>query len=118
MQNLAIDSSTEASGRLGRGLAIGLEVLGRSGLLVAQVLEQNVREFVAGAAAQRLQDRLVFPHGLAPALALAGEIGGIAHAADASGEVRVSRLQRLVARGLDDLLMDQLIDAEILVHVP
>src|ERR1700689_2646497 len=86
-----------------------LEVLDRRGPLVAQVLEQDVREFVAGAAAQRFQDRLVLAHGLAPALALAGEIGGIAHPANAPRNVRVSVFKRLIARGLDDLLMDRLI---------
>src|SRR6202161_4738777 len=89
-----------------------LEVLDRRGPLVAQVLEQDVRKFAAGAAAQRFQDRLVLPPGLAPALALAGEIGGIADAADTPRNVRVSRLQRLVAGGLDDLLMDRLIGEE------
>src|SRR6185437_10522788 len=79
--------------------------------------EQDVGEFAARAAAQRLQDRLVLAHGLAPALALAGEIGGVADAADASGEAGEGRKQGGVARSLDDLLMNELVDAEIAMHV-
>src|ERR1700722_13447089 len=104
--------SRQASRRLGCYLVGGFEVLDGSLPLVAQVLEQDVRELAAGAAAQRLQDRLMLAHRLTPALALAGEIGGIAHAADSPRKVGVGRFQRFVARGLDDLLMDQLIDVE------
>src|SRR6266478_3186858 len=59
----------------------------------------------------------MFAHGFAPSLALAGKIGGVANPANAPGEVGVSALQRRVPRSLDDLLVDQLIDAEIAVHV-
>ncbi len=46
------------------------------GSLVAQVLEKDVAQLASGAAAQRVQDRFVLAHGLAPALPLAREIGG------------------------------------------
>src|SRR5258707_293689 len=81
------------------------------------MLEQNVAEFRAGAAAQRLQDGFMLTHRLAPAVALAGKIGGIAHPAYPSGEVGVSAKQRRVARRFQDLVVDQLVDAEIAVHV-
>src|SRR5262249_43070137 len=104
------------SGALSGWLGL-LQVLDRGGALVAQMGEQDVGELAASAAPQRFQDRLMLAHGLAPALPLAGEIGGIADAADASGETGVSRKQDGVARGLDDLLVDELVDAEIAVHV-
>ena len=67
------------------------QMLDRRRALVAQMREQDVGQFAAGAPAQRLQDRLVLAHGLAPALALAGEIGGVADAADAPGKARIGR---------------------------
>src|SRR5450631_4610843 len=67
--------------------------------------------------ARRVQDHLVFAHRFTPALALAGEIGGVAHPTDSSGETSVSVAQRRVARGLDDLLVNQLVDAKVAVHV-
>ena len=48
---------------------------------------------------------------------LAGEIGGIADAADPAGKTGVGRAQGLVARGRDDALVDALVDLEIAVHV-
>src|SRR5579863_7778223 len=83
-----LDPEQRLSGRLRGRRRARVEVLDRRGALVAQMLEQDVRQLIAGAAAQRLQDRLVLAHGLAPALALAGEIGGVAHAANPAGEVR------------------------------
>ena len=72
---------------------------------------------LAGAAAQRIQDRFVLAHGLAPALPLAREIGGIADAADPAGKTGVGRAQGLVARGGNDALVDALVDLKIAVHV-
>src|SRR2546423_4074411 len=63
------------------------------GSLVAQVLEQDVAELACGAAAQRIQDRFVLAHRLAPALPLAREIGGIADAAGPARKTGISRRQ-------------------------
>src|SRR6266446_5624829 len=90
-----------ASGRLGRCDTIRLQMFDGGGPLVAQVQEQDVAEFAAGAATQRLQDGLVLTHGFSPALALAGKIGGVADPADPSGKVGVGALERRVARGFD-----------------
>src|SRR6266852_8014492 len=92
-------------------------MLDRGGSLVAQMLEQDVAELAACPPPQRLEDHLMFAHRLAPALALAGEIGGIADAAYPAGEIRIGRQQCSVAGRLDDFLMDELVDLEIAVHV-
>src|ERR1700758_204488 len=88
---LYFECKNHASGRLGRA-----QMLDGGGPLVAQMSEQDVAELASGAAAQRLQDGLVLAHRFAPALALAGKIGGITHAANAAGEIGVSGLQRVV----------------------
>src|SRR5262245_24269430 len=93
------------------------QMLDSGGSLVAQMLEQDVGEFAAGAAAERIQDRLVLAHGLAPALPLAGEIGGVADTADPPGETGIGGAQGLITCGRDDALMDALVDREIAVHV-
>ena len=108
-------SNFQASSECGR--LARLQMLDRGGPLVAQMDEQDVAEFAAGAAAQRIQDGLVLAHGFAPSLPLAGEIGGVAHPPDPSGEIGVGAEQRRVARGFDDLLVDQLVDPKIAVHV-
>src|SRR6185437_4149566 len=115
-QRFIVRSNLKSGRFSSRGLDL-LQMLHRRRALVAQVGEQDVGELAAGATAQRFQDRLVLAHGLAPALALAGEIGGVADAADTSGEAGIGREQGGVARGLDDLLVDELVDAEIAVHV-
>src|SRR5438132_12402709 len=102
-----------SSGPLGHGRPGRAQMFDRSPPLVAQVVEQDVAEFAAGAATQRLQDGLVLAHGLTPSLALAGKIGGVANTPDPSCEVGVGALEHCVARGLDDLLVVQLVDAEI-----
>src|SRR6266481_9266218 len=94
-----------------------LQMFDGSSPLVAQMYKQNVAEFATSTATQCVQDGLVFAHGFPPPLALAGKIGGVADATNAAGEVGVSASQRCVARGFDDLVMDQLIDAEIAMHV-
>ena len=83
----------------------------RGRALVAQVLEQDIAQLAGGAAAKGVQDRLVLAHRFAPAIALASEIGGVAHPADPSCEVGVGAAQRCIAGGFDDLLMDQLVVA-------
>ena len=50
----------------------------RRALLIAQVLEQDVAELGAGAAAQRVENRLMFAHRLGPAVAFGIQIGGVA----------------------------------------
>src|ERR1700730_1362722 len=105
------------SSRFGRCRDTLVQVLNCGGPLVAQMLEQDVAEFAAGSATQRLQDGLVFAHRLTPALPLAGKIGGVANPANPPGEIGISALERRVARGFDDLLVDQLVDAKITVHV-
>src|SRR5450432_1074111 len=107
----------QVSGRLGRRRGAFPQMLDRGSPLVAQMLEQDVTELVAGATTQRLQDGFMFTHRFAPAVALAGKIGGVANPANPSREVGIGALQRRVARSLDDLLVDQLVDAEIAVHV-
>ena len=97
-------------GQIARFEVAGLEMFDGGDPLVAQMREQDVAEFAAGAAAQRLQDGLVFAHRFPPTLALAGKIGGVAHPPDSPGEVRVGALECRVARGFDDLLVDQLVD--------
>src|SRR5262245_37252796 len=92
-------------------------MLDSGGSLVAQMLEQDVGKLAAGAAAQRIQDRLVLAHGLTPALPLAGEIGGVADAADPACKAGIGSAQGLVARSRDDALVDALVDGEIAVHV-
>src|SRR6202012_3986286 len=64
------------SSRLRYGRRVHLQVLDGGGPLVAQMNEQDVAEFAAGAAAQRFQDGLMLAHRFAPSLALAGEVGG------------------------------------------
>src|SRR6202166_1109615 len=88
------------SGWLGRGRRAFVQVFDGRGPLVAQVPEQDIAELAAGTAAQRVQDGLVLAHRLAPALPLAGEIGGVADPADPSREAGVSAPERRVARGL------------------
>lgn len=85
--------------------------------LVAQMHEQDVAELTAGAPPQRVQNGFVFAHRFSPPLSLARKIGRVANPANPSGEVGVSAPQRRVARGFDDLQMDQLIDVEIAVHI-
>src|SRR5580692_11146256 len=109
MQNIALDPPPKRSGRFGSRHAARLQMLDRSGSLVAQVPEQDVAEFASRAATQRVQDRLVFAHRFTPALALAGEIGGIAYPANPPRKVCVRALERRIARGFDDLLVDQLV---------
>src|SRR4029453_18327319 len=94
----------------------GGQMLDSGGALVAQMLEQDVGELAAGAAAQRIQDRLMLAHGLAPALPLAGEIGGVADAADPAGKAGIGGAQGLVARSRNDALVDALVDLEIAMH--
>ena len=65
--------------------------------LLAQMSEQNIAEFVAGAAAQGVQDGLVLAHSLAPALTLAGEVGGVTDPANPTGKTAVGRQQRRIA---------------------
>ena len=81
-------SNRSRDGAPGRG-----QMFNGGGSLVAQVLEQDVAQLASGAAAQRIQDRFVLAHGLAPALPLAREIGGIADAADPAGKTGVGRVQ-------------------------
>ncbi len=79
--------------------------------------EQDVGKFAAGAAAQRFQDGLVLAHGFAPSARVCGR-NWRNSGCDGSGRRSWRRSPAArVARGLDDLLMDQLIDAEIAVHV-
>src|ERR1700722_1627638 len=126
MQNYSPMLSVWISPRISSGLGsrqvasfhvAGLEMLDCVVSLVAQMREQDVAELAAGAAAQRIQNGFVLAHRFAPALALAGEIGGGAHPPDPSGEVRIGAGQRRIAGGFDDLLVDQLVDEEIVVHV-
>src|SRR5258705_9760390 len=79
------------------------------GSLVAQMLEQDVAQLASGAAAQRIQDRFVFAHGLTPALPLAREIGGIADAADTAGKTGLCPAQGLVPPGGNDVPADALV---------
>src|SRR5258707_8859276 len=88
--------------RRGGGL---MEVSNRGEPLVAQVAKQDVAQFGPRAPAQRLQDGLMFTHRFAPALPLAGKIGGIANSTNSAGEIGVGLTQRDVARRVDDLLM-------------
>ena len=92
-------------------------MLDRGGALVAQMVEQDVRELAARPPPQRVEDHFMLAHRFAPALALAGKIGGIADAPDPAGEIGVSRQQGSVARGLDNFVMDGLVDPEVAVHV-
>src|SRR6266850_7116772 len=87
-------ASKGASGWLGCGDTIRFQMFDGGGPLVAQVQEQEVAEFAAGAATQRLQDGLVLTHGFSPALALAGKIGGVADPADPARKIGVSAQQR------------------------
>src|SRR5882757_8427039 len=89
----------------------------RGSSLVAQMLEEDVAEFAACSSPQRLEDHFVLAHRLAPALALAGKISGIADAAYPAGEIGVSRQQCSVAGRFDNFLMDELVDLEVAVHV-
>src|SRR5258708_8741553 len=65
-----LNANFVASGRLGRA-----QMLDGSGPLVAQMSEQDVAELASGAAAQRLQDGLLFAHRFPPALPLPADIG-------------------------------------------
>src|SRR5439155_4086246 len=101
----------------GRGTSCRGQMFNGCGSLVAQVMKKDVAQLTSGAAAQRIQDRFVLAHGLAPALPLAREIGGIADAADPAGKTGVGRMQGLVARGSNDALVDALVGMKIAVHV-
>src|SRR3981081_1712572 len=92
-------------------------MLDRGGLLVAQMVEEDVAELAACAPSQRIQDHFMLAHRFAPALAFAGKIGGVANPAYPPGEVGISRQQYSVAGGLDNFLMDELVDLEVAVHV-
>ena len=73
-------------------------MLDRGRSLVAQMVEQDVRELTARPPPQRVEDHFMLAHRFAPALALAGEIGGIADAPDPAGEiVEASRNAALLA---------------------
>jgi hypothetical protein len=76
--------------RIGRGLDAFIQIVDGRGLLVAQMLEQDIAKFAARPAAERVQDGLVFAHRFAPAVSLPGKIGRVTHPANSSGEVRVS----------------------------
>src|SRR3982074_3909493 len=92
-------------------------MLDRGGLLVAQMVEEDVADFSACAPSQRIQDHFMLAHRFAPALAFAGKIGGVANPAYPPGEVGISRQQYSVAGRLDNFLMDELVDLEVAVHV-
>src|SRR4030088_2184762 len=92
-------------------------MLDRGGLLVAQMVEEDVAELAACAPSQRIQDHFMLAHRFAPALAFAGKIGGIANTAYPAGEVGISRQQCSVAGCLDNFLMNELVGAEVAVHV-
>src|SRR2546421_12675141 len=94
-----------ARGGGGSGTSCRGQMFNGGGSLVAQVLEQDVAELASGAAAQRIQDRFVLAHGLAPALPLAREIGGITDASDPAGKTGVGRVQGLVACGRNGTLV-------------
>src|SRR5882672_2642495 len=96
LRRVASGSRRCARGRAGGGSAVG-EVFDGSRPLLAQMSEQNIAEFVAGAAAQGVQDGLVLAHSLAPALALAGEVGGVTDSANPTGKTAVGSQQRRIA---------------------
>src|SRR5665647_76233 len=73
----------------GQGRGALFQMLHRGGPLVAQMPEQDVAELAAGATTQRVQDGFVFAHRFAPAVTLAGKIGGIANPANSPGEVGI-----------------------------
>src|ERR1700737_4618363 len=89
----------------------------RGGSLVAQVLEEDVAKLAARPPPQRVEDHFMLAHRLAPALALAGKISGIADAAYSAGDIGISRQQCSVAGRLDNFLMDELVDLQVAVHV-
>ena len=67
------------------------KTVGNRLVLVAEVFEQDIAQFISGAPPERIEDHFMLPHRFSPSVALGGEVGGVAKALDLAAQGRVRR---------------------------
>jgi 2-hydroxy-3-oxopropionate reductase len=112
-----VRGSVGAPGQLGGRGRLRPQLFDRGEALEPQVTIEDLAEVGRIASPQGIEHLLVLAHGFTPTVALQ-RVGRVSRRAEAAGQGGVSREQERVGGGLDDPLMDHLIEPEIPRQLP